>query len=277
MTKGDSTNVHFKELNKNEKVSKLSGLGAGKQETLVVWEKGHSNKIKLKAVRFNSVTCDLEVEGNIPESLIGKDILASFNLKGLNFFGKCKMNTQTKKKYYINFNDKLFKSERRANFRLLTYPHQRVYLHIKVAENLMQDSNLVSIRTKMSETGLFTNFLQLVAGSEATKLDGYVKFRVLDLSVTGAAIMMGELENDMFPCKENELKQMFLEFNGEIMSIPNARLLYKLNYLAPDMNTKLYKGGIEFLEIDTNLDEKLSKLINETLRSLESEFEDFLT
>jgi hypothetical protein len=107
-------------------------------------------------------------------------------------------------------------------------------------------------------------------------IDGHIRLRVLDISVTGLAVQFGTIENELFDEINIELKNMFLEFNNEIFEIPNGKILYKLDYLARDKKTRMFKGGVKFLEVDTNLDEELARIINQTLRSLESEFEEFV-
>ena len=49
-----------------------------------------------------------------------------------------------------------------------------------------------------------------------------------------------------------------------------------LDSLAPDKSTRLKKAGVQFVDVDTNLDETIASVINQTLRSAEAEFEDFI-
>ncbi len=271
-------NVFFKKLTSSEKQSKLAQLATGKENKVVVWKKAETVKYNLTAINFKRSKEEVEVIGKINSDLLDKDVLASFDIAGLHFFGKCKLINQINGKVCLEFKSDLFKSERRANFRLLTFPHQDVYIHIKIPEEKMQDSNLVSLRTKMSETGLFNNFLKIVGeGShQEEKIAGFLKFRVIDISVTGLAIQVGELENQLIGDIEDDLGKMVLDFNGESVEIPNGQILYKTNLLARDKKTRVFKAGLKFSDIDTNLDEKLAQIINKALRSLESEFEDFL-
>ncbi len=270
-------NVFFNKLTSAEKQSKLSQLASASKTNLVIWQKGKAQKYSLAAIDYVRSKDLIEISGKVDEKMFEKEVLASFELSGLHFFGKCKLTKMDSKKSYLLFDNDLFKSERRANFRLLTYPHQDVYVHLKIPNIESKDSNLVDLRTKISQTNLFNNFLSIIEeeGGEK-KLDGYLRFRVLDISVTGTAIQFGEIEAELFDDFKKELGLMYLDFNGTVVEIPNGEVVYKRDFLAGDKQTKLYKAGMRFLNVNTNLDEKLSQLINEKLRSLESEFEDFL-
>ena len=62
-------------------------------------------------------------------------------------------------KKVVVIHGKIFKSERRANFRLLTFPHHQVYLHIQTDDSELHESNVINFQTKVSETGIFKDFL----------------------------------------------------------------------------------------------------------------------
>ena len=269
--------VHFKKLTDEEKHSKLSQLARSTENKLTVWKKGETKKYDLSPIQYFRSKSDIQVSGHIPDDFLDKEILFSYELAGLNFFGKSKLISLTKERMYLECHSELFKSERRANFRLLTFPHQQVFIHIPVPQVEEEQSNLISLKTKTSETGLFHNFLNVIDDkTAAVKIDGHLKLRVIDISVTGLAAQLGYTENQIFEEINIDLGPIELEFNGRMIKIPNGKILYKLDYLAPDKKTRMYKAGIHFLDVDTNLDEELANLINLTLRSLESEFEDFL-
>lgn len=278
MNKENEPSVYFKKLTESEKQSKLARLCTVNDSSVVVWLKGSKNKYTLKPSQFYKSKKEILITGDVPDNLFNKEVLVSFELSGLHFFGQSKLITQTSDKLYLDFNlVDLFKSERRANFRLLTFPHQKVYLHIKVPSEEVEQSNIVQFNTKTSETGLFTNFLSLIGEKNSIKkIEGYIKLRVLDISVTGLALRLGDIENKFLEKIGPKFTEMYLEFNENMIAIPEGEILYKLDFLAPDRKTRMFKGGLKFSNIDTNLDEELSKIINETLRSLDSEFEDFL-
>lgn len=268
-------NVFFKELNTQEKQSKLGQLSNAGKQSIIIWKKGTTQKIKLTPLEFVRLKNEMRVEEVIPDEYLNTELLVSFEINGLHFFGKCRSLSVSKKRFFLEFDEKLFKSERRSNFRLLTYPHQEVYVQIYIGEEKINESNLYQMKSGVNETKLFHNFLKIIDNDNKQK-EGYLEFRVLDVSVTGMAIQLGEIEKELFPKTNIELGKVVINFNEEIIEIKNAKLLYILDFLTPNRKTKFYKAGVQFLEIDTNLDVKLAGIINATLRSLESEFEDFL-
>jgi hypothetical protein len=277
MSDDSDSNIHFKELNKEEKRSKLSHLCSLNHATATIWKKGSSKKIQIEFLDFYSEQEEVLVEGKIPEDLLNQDILYSFELSGLNFFGKSKLSSQTLEKIYLNTSQTLYKSERRVNFRLLTYPHQEVYLHFPIPFEKNDQGKVINLSTGISETGLFENFLKVVRESEeSNEIDGHIKIRVLDVSVTGAALLLSDYENDLLPKMNERLGEVILDFNGELIEIPDCEILYKLDFKVQGKKSVFKKAGLKFKDIDTNLDELLSGVINKTLRSIESEFEDFL-
>ncbi len=278
MSADGQQNVHFKQLNASEKKSKLSLLVKSSSRKLLIWEKGSKSKTTCIPTDYLDNKDQIFIKEMLSEDVLEKEHLFSFEIHGLHFFGKCIPKRFGKQQFYIEVDEEIFKSERRSNFRLLTYPHQEVYVSIFIGKEKIEESNLVNINTRLSQTGLFKNFLDLVDGEEESSvtLEGYLEFRVLDISVTGLAFQYGEIESSFFPSFPMDIGKIYVRFNDETIVVDKAKLLYRLDMVAANQKSKLYKAGVEFQDIDINLDEKLSKIINKTLRSLEAEFEDFL-
>jgi len=278
MTQKNEPGVYFDKLTLDEKQSKLSQLARSVENKMTVWVKGSKTKYTFGPIGYNRASENVQVIGDPHKDILNREVLVAFQISGLNFFGKCRLShLESNKDILVNFSGDLFKSERRSNFRLLTYPHQNIHLFVKVPIEKNSNSNLISLATKTNEMNLFRNFLKLVGDTEDTKeREGHLKLRVLDISVTGLAIQLGEIEKSVFENLDADLGSMHLDFNGEMIEIPNGQMLYVLDFVAQDKKTKFYKGGIRFVDIDTNFDEKISSIINQTLRKLEYEFEDFL-
>lgn len=277
MTKENEPSVYFNKLNDQEKTSKLNMLANLPKAELIVWEKGSAMKHKLKVGGPLSKKLELIIIDHFPKSLFSKNLLINFNLSGLKFFGTGIID-ERENSSIIKLIGELYKSERRSNFRLLTHPHHEVYIYIKAQnENDSSQSNILHLHTKTTETGLFKNFLTLIDGGESVeKNDEYLKFKVLDLSVTGLALQVGELEKKYLPEMNVDFGMSYLEFNDQKFQLPGAEILY-INLIKSDKGvSSVYKAGIKFLNVDTNLDEQLSSLLNKTLRGVEKEFEDFL-
>lgn len=273
MTEGSSP--YFQLLNDDEKASKLAlAVKAGSDVT--VWEKGSKERASLLAAEFVRADERLLCSGSSDKGLSGKEVLFSFEANGLSFFGGGELKKIKPGLYALQATKKLYKNERRANFRLLTFPHHKVYLHIAAEEEETAEGNVVGIKSGVSQTGLFKNFLKLIGGSdEAGEKEGHISFRVLDLSVSGAALQVGELESGGF-APGSKTGPLVLEFNGEEEEIQDGEVVYNIDMIPSNNGQRLRKAGIKFLRVDTNQDQRLAKLINSALRDFESEFEDFI-
>lgn len=267
----DKSSVHFQELTDNEKTSKLSLLVKTGGE-LVIWKKGAKERIKLKAyeLKDKNLYC-VKNSHNIDL----KEVLYSFELNGLSFFGTADLGIIDNSKLLINCEGKLFKSERRSSFRLLTYPHHRVFLKFSFEQEDVPESNVIGMKSGMSETGLFKKFLSLVEDEDKSGANLGSSFRVLDLSVTGASFKVGKIESKIFEQK-SKFENCTLVFNRKEVSIPGAEVIYNVEMISDSKAGQLFKVGVRFLEIDTNLDQELGALINSVLRDFETEFEDFV-
>lgn len=269
------SSTYFQEQTEKEKTSKFLQL-ANASDEITIWAKGDTTREKFRSNEYSKDRFELIVSAQSSTTLSGKDVLYSFKINGLNFFGKGKLKALNGKMYVLQATEKLFKSERRNTFRLLTYPHQQVYIKLPIPEEELEKSNVVSFNTKMSETNLFQNFLSLMDEKTNNKYrKGYFPFRVLDLSVTGLAFQTGELESDFFPA-DKVIENIYLDFNGQEVAIPKCEIVYNVSILHSNTQQRTKKIGVRFLDIDTNLDEHLGSIINGALRDVESDFEDFI-
>ncbi|MBC77081.1 MAG: hypothetical protein CME64_13790 [Halobacteriovoraceae bacterium] len=267
----DKSSVHFQELTENEKTSKLSQFIRNGGE-LVVWEKGSKERLKLKAYELKELNLYCSKGSS---SIEAKEVLYSFELNGLSFFGTAELGEIDKTNILLNCEKKLFKSERRSNFRLLTFPHHRVFIKFPLEQEEAQEGNVIGMKLGMSETGLFKKFLSLV--EEGDQEDSMVgnSFRVLDLSVTGASFRVGGLESKFFE-QTTKFSDLELVFNRKKVNIPGAEVVYNVEMISDSNSGHIYKVGVKFSGIDVNLDQELGALINSVLRDFETEFEDFV-
>jgi hypothetical protein len=272
MTK-TSDNTYFKDLSLKEKQSKLSQF-AKVDGDIVIWQKGQTSREKFSKKSFNRDRLELEVSRS-STTLKNKDVLYTFSMQGLNFFGKGKLKHLNDKAYILDCKDSLYKSERRNNFRLLTFPVHKVYVHMHVG-NFGGESNVVSLQTGMSQTGLFKSFLAIVGDEDDVPVrEGYVAVRVLDISVTGLALHVSEMEKDLFK-EGSQTGKVYIDFNGEEIEIPDTKIVYVVETISQERKVKVFKIGIQFLNVDDSIDHKLGSKINEALRDFTSEFEDFI-
>src|SRR5690606_4093566 len=113
----------------------------------------------------------------------------------------------------------------RGDFRLQTNPLYDVKLIYGVKDQYESKNNVLNIQGGYSETKLFRNFLKMVGQSD----DGGVidiSFKVQDISAGGAAILISEIEKEIFK-KDTIVENVILRFkkNDEIV-IPKSKVTY---------------------------------------------------
>ncbi len=223
--------AYFQQLTEKEKLSKLTQAGRS-ESLLTIWTKGASQKSRISCEEFLAKDLRLICSGLSAKNLLGQTVLYTFDLNGLSFFGVGDLKELSKGRVALETNDKLFKSERRSSFRLLTFPHHQAYMHLPVNDEDVQSGNVYGIKSGMSETGLFKSFLNLIKSEEERgQLDGHSAFRALDLSATGVAIKVGAVEEGLFE-KERVIGPLALELNDEVVEIPEAQVVYKVDLVS---------------------------------------------
>ncbi len=271
-----SGSVYFTELNRQELVSRLKSLVNNKLE-LLTWIKGRAAKEYYNPLSLNIEQNKLKVTPVSSFNFVGKDILYKFQIAGSHYFGIGKIVKEAKTgDFYLEFEVKLYKSERRASYRLITYPHHDARVHFKVDDNY-DGNNVVDIKTGLTQTGIFKSFLKLIGQRNEFDQNNLAQ-RVLDISVTGLSFIVGEAEKSLF--KKNQLLESFtISFNGDEFMIPSATIVYVVDYFQYEKKgIKQYKVGVQFNDLSTNIDTQLGKKINQILRENESndDFEQLL-
>ncbi len=264
--------VHFTKLNQEEVERKLIAF-KNSESYMTIWKKGKKERGIFKALDIKNDPIQLTIKGG-ESSLEGGEVLAHFSLNSLSFFFKS--NIEKKGSNYLLSEIKEFvKAERRTSFRLLTYPHKKVFLKFTL-DNLPEkkSENLVSIETGTSETGLFINFLDLLNQSvEEPQSLSDLKLRVQDLSSTGLCFEVGALEKEYLE-KNKTLKDVELNFEEVTLTIPKMSIVYIKKHKNFLSDIQVYRVGVEFHELDDATERLLSKKINDYIYQLEKKFED---
>lgn len=269
--------TYFRKLDDMEKNSRLWQLAQAKVP-VIVWIKGQKQKHTFDVLEYDKELFQITTTTTISPFPSPSDVLISFEYKGMNFFSQVKQKTAVGGKIVFIFEDILYKSERRASFRLMTYPIYEVYALFPLDKNY-QGGNVVQLKSGQSQTGLFKNFLKLVEPQEQhlnNDETGHLKIRVQDFSTTGLAIHIGDIEKKYFP-KDTIFKDVQLVFTDEVIIIPEAKIVYVVDFIG-DKGLKKVKVGIHFENLSTQVDEALGKKINKLLRDIDSnkDFENFL-
>ncbi len=266
--------VHFSKLNKEEIERKIIAF-KNSSTYMTLWKKGDSQRGIFKAVDVKFEPLSLVIKGG-EELLENGTFLAHFSLNSLSFFFKSTL-TKSGSKYVLTGIHDFFKAERRTSFRLLTYPHKKVFLKFSL-ENLPEkkSDNLVSINTGTSETGLFINFLDLLNEStEEPQSLADLKLRVQDLSTTGLCFEVGALEKAYLE-KNKIIKDVELNFEEITLNIPKLKVVYIKEHKNFLSEIKVYRVGVEFHDLEGETERILSKKINDYIYKLEKKFEDVI-
>lgn len=256
----------FSKLDDLEKSARLNQLGTSKGK-ITIWEKGSNLKHVLNVTGLFQETHELVLDTKVNLYSDGTWILCSFDLRGMSFFAQCRFKKNSDTDFRISIPGELFKSEKRSSYRLLTYPIYDIWAEFDFSDQA-QDRKVVSLKSKTGHTDLFKNFLSIVDSKDGGDSSQKFKIRVQDLSTTGMAIHIGDLEYPFFE-KDTVFKDVKLQLIDEDVVIPEAKIVYVVNYIA-DKTIKKYKVGVTFPNLPTNLDETLGAKINKLLR--ESDF-----
>lgn len=264
---------YFSKLEPLEKEMRLQ-LAATSRAELTLWVKGSKEKFKTTAVNFNKNKNEITTEGKL-SFLPGAQILASFEVRGMNFFSQIKVLQVDSEGMKLYFHSELFKSERRNSFRLLTYPMYNINAYIDLGEQY-KGSGVSNISKKPTQTEIFKSFLKLVEDQSAS--DRTIgKFRIQDLSVTGMSINIADLESDIF-VKDHIFHNVRLDFSDDEIIIPELKVVYVINTISTDKSGQKYKVGLQFNQLPNLIDDHLGRKINKLLRDNDSdkEFENFI-
>lgn len=266
----------FTKLDQHEKNSRLSLLGSS-QGLVTVWIKGQKEKHSIKTSRFDKDHSVLILDTKSDLYPENTHLLCSFELRGMTFFSQIIFQKSAGNYSVLKFSDDLFKSERRSSFRLLTFPLYEVWAEFNLNE-VYEGGKVIDLKSKTpsTTTGLFKNFLNLV-GSEDESGNQALRIRVQDLSATGMAIHIGELEAQYFS-KDVSFHAVRLKFSDEVINLPEVKVVYLVDYIGSDKNIKKYKAGLTFPNLPVATDDLLSKKITKLLREndFNKDFENFL-
>ena len=266
----------FSKQDPTEKLSRLSLLGSSRG-TVIVWLKGKKEKHTYQVLKYDKDREEIVLDSKDTIFKAGEIVLCSFELRGMNFFSETIFQVSISGYNVLQVKNILYKSERRSSYRLLTYPMYEVYVDFNLGEAYV-GGKVVDMKSRSSQTGLFKNFLQIVGDEKETSSPGEkLKIRVQDLSTTGMAIHVGELESKHFQ-KEMIFENVDIRFTDEVIQVPEVKVVYVVDYISSDKNIKKYKVGLHFNNLPTLIDDQIGKKINRLLREndFNKDFENFI-
>ncbi|WPU65205.1 PilZ domain-containing protein [Peredibacter starrii] len=266
----------FSKQDPTEKLSRLSLLGSSRG-TVIVWLKGKKEKHTYQVLKFDKDREEIVLDSKDTIFKAGETVLCSFELRGMNFFSETIFQVSISGYNVLQVKNILYKSERRSSYRLLTFPIYEVYVDFNLGEAYV-GGKVVDMKSRSSQTGLFKNFLQIVGDEKENTSPGEkLKIRVQDLSTTGMAIHVGELESKHFE-KDMIFENVDIRFTDEVIQIPEVKVVYVVDYISNDKNIKKYKVGLHFNNLPTLIDDQIGKKINRLLREndFNKDFENFI-
>jgi hypothetical protein len=264
----------FSKLDQAEKNNRLKSI-AHTRGHVTVWVKGEKEKHTFPATNYDSETTALALDTRDDIFPNNSQVLCSFEFRGMNFFSQTVFQKSVGGFACLKFTDILYKSEKRQAFRLMTFPQHFVWAVFDFSTvSQPPGGKVIDLRTKKSQTGLFSDFLDLVEGDESNP--SLLKIRVQDLSTTGMALHIGTLESQFFP-KDAVFKNVKIKFEDDEVIIPSVKIMYAASFTGSDKNIKKFKLGIQFENVTSALDLWLGKKINSLLRESDhnTDFEKF--
>lgn len=268
--------TYFSKLENQEKLSRLGRLAASNGQ-ITVWMKGKDERFTGTVNFFDKDLKELSVELGENNLTLNASALCSFHSNGMLFFGQVIILKTTTSKYLLKFDGDLFKTERRTNYRLLAYPIYEVWAEIDLGE-VYQGGKVIDLKSKFSQTNLFKSFLKIVdPNNDHDAQIRNLKLRVQDLSLTGVSLNLGEVESPYFE-KDRVFKNIKIKFLDETIIIPEAKVIYVIDYIGQDKFGSKFKVGFNFNEMNEKLTDSLSKKINQLLREVDFnlDFEKFI-
>lgn len=267
--------TYFSKQDPTETVSRLSLLGSSRGK-IIVWTKGSKDKFTYSTLKFDKDRMEVVLDIKDESFKTGDTVLCTFELRGMNFFSEVIFHISVSGYPVLQFKNILYKSERRSSFRLLTFPIYQVWAEFDLGE-AYEGGKVVDLKSGLSQTNLFKSFLKIVGDQSDSGDDSKLSIRVQDLSTTGMALHIGELETKYFK-KDIVFHGVNLRFNDEVINVPKVKVVYVVDYLSSDKNLKKYKLGLHFENLPTAIDDHIGKKINQLLRQndFNKDFENFI-
>ncbi len=278
---------NFIQFGHKEILSKLDIL-AKQKEVINIWIKGGKSHIYrvseiqlLRDRNGGAIFIDLFSEGKeADKSIINKRVFLSFALNDMDYFseGLTQMGEDSEK-LILKLDREVYRSEKRINERLLTFPNHQVYAYFKMPDSIFNQSNQAS--SQSNDEDMEFNYkmhrkkkLLEELAKKTNDIKNLVGFRALDVSRSGIAFTVGKSEENYFDqSKKYPFKMLF---DGELFEFPTSKLVYKVDFSNHNKDGVTYKVGISFNPIP-ELTQKIMEAIhqNTDMDSLQKDFEKF--
>tara|TARA_R110002072_G_scaffold534_1_gene3429 strand:+ start:41144 stop:41995 length:852 start_codon:yes stop_codon:yes gene_type:complete len=275
---------NFIKLNEDEAFPKFTLL-ARKSAKVKVWIKGKESHIyKVKDVQkmkgeLTRILLTVFSEGEEDKPFIDNKVFIGFSIKDVDYFseGTVSVNEEDQE-LIVSIEGNTYRSEKRANERLLTFPHHQVYSYFKIDnkedENVIQlnkteDKEYINYKAKQKEDQLKD------LSKHVDDISNLVGFRAMDLSSGGVAFTIASEYKGFFDA--NTTFSFYLMFNGEVFNVVHAKLIYVVDFVSRGSSNARYKVGLNFNPI-VELSQQIEKILTSSngIDAIQKEFEDFV-
>ena len=239
-----------------------------------VWKKGEKSvEYVIDDLRLNKVT----LKGDVEKYSQGEFLFFSFILRENGYFFRGEIIEVADGSITLELEDRVFRSDRRKEERLLTFPHYNAYVYFRLEDN--NEGNILSFKkTEDGERKHLESFVRdkrLLAGIE----EDLIGFRVLDISLNGLSFLTSLSEAKFFSeGREKNLPEGFVfMIEGENFNLSLEEVLHLTDFINPRgsaIPTK--KVAVSFrqdADVSAFLDEKLDDGV--PWEEQEKEFEEF--
>lgn len=277
----ESSKEKFTGLNVSEITSKVSSFING-EKPIRVWSKGEEPVLAF-VKNYNEQVLTLDISSALIESHIFKDrVFINFSYNSVDYFAKGELISDENGHVIIKLGEEVYKSEKRANERLLTFPHHQVYAYFKIYSD-ENNSNIISLN-KFNEapSGAINNFVSERMKSIVSEDEGISElmgFRILDISSNGLSFCANNRETGYFVGLEDESNVEFtLMFEERPYTLECADIVYIVDYVnLRASKIPMKKIGVHFKE-NEDLKNNLLKFMDDSgvFREVDKNIESFL-
>lgn len=279
-----SGTTNFLKIKPSEMVGKFSDLAKTK-ETIRIWvrageaqiyriadfEKGPNSKLILKL---------FSEEEEVDNIFKDKKIYLSFSFREIDYFSEGSVEIVEKDFLKLTIAEDIFRSEKRIDERLLTFPHHQVYAYFEFLKG-SDSENVVSIKKaqeqsyldykKKQKEDLLKEIEQFVDNPQ-----DYIGFRAIDISKSGVAFLVGSDERKHF--SNDAAHDLIVLFDGQVIELKSSKLIYNIDFVGPTGGSESkFKIGLHF-KPNPDLTGLISAVIRKSnsLDVLKNDFEDFI-
>ncbi len=262
----ESSKEKFTGLNVSEISSKISSFVNG-EKPIRVWSKGEEPVLAfVKEYKEQVLTLDISNSLIDSHKLLDR-VFVNFSYNSVDYFAKGDLISDEDGRVIIKLNNDVFKSEKRSNERLLTFPHHQVYAYFKVYSD-ENASNIISLN-KFNEapSSAIDTFVSERLKSIVGESDGIAElmgFRILDLSSNGLSFCANNRETGYFVgLEESSNVEFTLMFDEKPYSLKCADIVYIVDYV----NSRASKVPMKKIGVHFNENEELK---NHLLKFMDS-------